>query len=602
MPTCFFGKNYSLLRIVIATFVLLLTQMCLAATLETPENFTSEILGPIVEYVDDSTGNLSLDEAKNAVWRPLDGGNFSEGFTDHQYWFRVSVVNTARELQNYVLEIRHPFLDHLDIIYEQHGDIVRTDLLGDQVPVVQRALKHSDFLSSFTLEPKEEVTIYVRVASQSTLQLPITLWERDAYTEHNHYYSVVIGILLGFLIAIATYHLALYFSTYELAYVYFGLFAVAMLVTVSCLSGIPGFLFWPNKNASTDDLLLLGLLSCSTFNCLFARKIVDTQERAPRIDRALLGCSIVDIIGILLLSVLPYTFLLKLAFVTGPFSVIIVVSAYTVVSMQRYKPAYFALASGGLAGVGICITMFDKLGIIPNHEFNGSAVYVGVLLMCLVQAFALSYRIKVSEETQKKAQHDLLVTQKTLNFELDNMVRQRTEELEYANERLLELSTKDGLTGLRNRRYFDESLDREYRSAFRNKWPIGILILDIDHFKSINDTYGHPFGDICLRDTGKIILNSVKRPNDVTARYGGEEFVILLPNTDLDGTLHIAESIRTAIKDHPFEDDTHSTHITASIGALSEIPSSGNEASAAMERVDQNLYHAKKSGRDRVCS
>lgn len=609
MPMNSFGQNQSMshfVRIiivrVIVTLFLAFSQVGLAATLETPENFTSELLGPIVEYIDDPSGQLSLEDAKQRPWKSLEGGSFSEGFTDHQYWFRIKIINTASLIQNYVLEIRHPFLDHLDVIYEKNNRIERTDRLGDQLPVNQRALKHSDFLSSFTLQQNEGVTLYIRVASESTLQLPITLWERDAYTQHNHHYSVVIGVLLGFLVAIATYHLAIYFSTFESAYIYFGMFVVGMLITVSCLSGIPGFFFWPEASSSADNALLVGLLSCSTFNCLFARKIVDSKERTPRIDRVMIGCAIVSVIGMLLMPVLPYTPLLKLAFITGPLSVVLAVSAYTMVSMQRYKPAYYALASGGVAGLGICITMFDKLGIIPSNQFNAYAVYVGVLLMSLVQAFALSYRIKVADDIQKQAQHDLLIAQQSLNFELDNMVRQRTEELEQANERLLELSTKDGLTGLHNRRYFDESLDREYRSAFRNKWPIGILILDIDHFKSINDTYGHPFGDICLRDTGNILINSVKRPHDVTARYGGEEFVVLLPNTDLEGTLHIAESIRNTIKKHVFEDDNQSVNLTVSIGALSEIPSSGSEASNAMERADQLLYHAKKSGRDRVHS
>lgn len=605
MPANSFDQHRILLHIcyiIAAVFILALSQASLAATLETPENFTSKFLGHVVEYVDDPSGQLTLDGAKQASWQSIKGDSFSEGFTNHQYWFRVTISNTAPSLQNYVLEIRHPFLDHLDIIYVQHNVVVRTDLLGDQLPVSQRPLKHSDFLSSFTLKQHEAVTIYVRVASESTLQLPITLWERDSYTEHNHRYSVMTGILLGFLAAIATYYLCIYLSTFETAYVYFALFVTGMLITVSCLSGIPGFFYWPEEKSAADNLLLIGLLSCSTFNCLFARKVVDTHERTPRIDIALIGCTVAGIIGVILLPVLPYPLILKLAFVTGPLSVILVVLAYGLVSMQRYKPAYYALASGALVGAGICITMFDKLGIIPSNQFNSYAVYIGVMLMSLVQAFALSYRIKAAENIQKQTQHDLLITQQNLNFELDNMVRQRTEELEQANERLKELSIKDGLTGLYNRRYFDECFNREYRSAFRNKWPIGVLILDIDHFKSINDTYGHPFGDICLKDVGAILRRSVKRPSDVTARYGGEEFVVLLPNTDLEGVVYIAENIRNAIKNHVFKDHNNSINLTVSIGALSEIPTSASTASLAMERVDQLLYQAKNNGRDCVQS
>lgn len=573
-----------------------------AEGLEVDQHFTSKDLGPLMEYVEDPDHSYDLDQIKGAQWQKVGSRGFNKGFSDSQYWFRIKIANKGNTLKNYVLENRHPFLDTMDIIYERNGTTLWKDILGDQLPVNKRRLKHSDFLSSFSLNANETVDIYVRIASESTVQLPLTLWEEDHYKEHNHKNSLLIGLLLGFLIAIAAYHVSIYFSISEPVYVYYGLFIIGTIVSFACFNGIPGLVFWPNANAAADNVLLVGLLVSATFNCLFARNVVDTPERTPRINIMLNVCIATSIVGFVLLPILPYAMILKLSCFALALSVFLVVPAFIIASLQKYQPAYYALIGSVMAGVGICISMFDKLGLLPSNSFNSYAVYIGLTLMTLVQAFALSYRIKVANDMQEKAQQELITTQQALNTELDTMVRQRTEELEAANERLVELSTVDGLTGLRNRRYFDEGLEREYRNAFRNKLSIGILIMDIDHFKSVNDTYGHPFGDLCLKEMSEIARTSVRRPHDIVARYGGEEFVVLLPNTDLAGTLHIASVIRDRVKAHSFEDESHSIQLTISIGAFSEIPVSPEAFAMMVESADQLLYRAKKNGRDRICS
>lgn len=573
-----------------------------SSTLDTYEDFKMKDLGHIIEYLEDPDRKLSLAQTKQSTWQTLEEGSFSKGFSDSQYWFHFDVINRSNSHKHYVIEIRHPFLDTLDIHYEQNGKIILTDHLGDKLANNRRRLKHSDFLSSFSLQANQKISVYIRIASKSTLQLPIKLWEKDAYKEQNHSNSIFVGVLLGIMFSIAAYHLLIYFSILEPVYLYYGFFMLGTAVTFACLNGLPGFFLWPEQAAESDNILLIGLLTCSTFNCFFARGVVDTPVRTPRMNLLINICAATGIIGIICIPVLPYAFLLKLSFFTGILAIILVVIIFIITSLQSYKPAYYALAGSLFAGLGTCVTMLDKMGVIPSSSFNGQAVYIGFTLMTLVQAFALSYRIKVANDSHKKAQEDLLIAQRTLNSELDSMVRQRTEELEQANERLVELSTVDSLTGIRNRRFFDEALEREYANAFRNKQPLGLLVLDIDHFKSVNDNYGHAFGDICLTDMGGILQSSVRRPPDIVARYGGEEFVVVLPNTDLEGTIHVASVIRDKIKAHIFKDEQQTLNLTVSIGALSQVPESANEGLNMFEQTDQLLYKAKKNGRDRICS
>lgn len=580
----------------------LMSDFVMASTVVTDENFSVKDLGSVLEYLEDTDRALNLEGAKALKWAPIEGGNFSKGFSRSQYWFRFQVINKTPLLRNYVIEIRHPFLDTLDIIYEKNNATLWVDKLGDQLPNNARRIKHSDFLSGFSLNANESINIYIRIASKSTMQLPTKLWEESHYKEHNHRSSIFIGVLLGIVLAIAVYHLLIYFSILEPVYLYYGFFMTGIVITFACLNGLPGFFLWPEYRSETDSMLLVGLFICSTFNCLFARGVVDTPTRTPRMNWLINLCAITGVFGMISLPILPYALLLKLAFFTGILAIILVVTIFIITSLQRYRPAYYALIGSIIAGLGTCITMFDKMGLIPGNAFNSSAVYIGFILMTLIQAFALSYRIKVANDLHKKSQKKLLIAQKKLNSELDILVRKRTEELEQANERLLTLSTTDSLTKLRNRRFFDESLECEYRNAFRNKLPIGVLILDIDHFKSVNDTYGHLFGDLCLKEMGEIVQNSIHRATDIAARYGGEEFIVLLPNTNLKGTLCVANNIRNKVKAHLFKDEKTTLNLTVSIGAIAEIPSLLEAATPMIERADKLLYQAKENGRDQIYS
>ena len=126
------------------------------------------------------------------------------------------------------------------------------------------------------------------------------------------------------------------------------------------------------------------------------------------------------------------------------------------------------------------------------------------------------------------------------------------------------------------------------------------MLLDIDHFKQLNDQYGHPFGDLCLTQAAQLIANTIRRPPDSAARYGGEEFAVLLPNTDKEGALHVADKIRESIGQHQVSDGQQQAVMTVSIGVASFIPSQNNTTEALLKAADDLLYRAKHNGRNRV--
>jgi diguanylate cyclase (GGDEF)-like protein len=178
--------------------------------------------------------------------------------------------------------------------------------------------------------------------------------------------------------------------------------------------------------------------------------------------------------------------------------------------------------------------------------------------------------------------------------------------LKKSYEEIKALSVKDPLTKVYNRGYLDEKLVHEVKRTFRFGRPLSLIMLDIDHFKIINDTFGHATGDQVLVACASLMSISVRKEIDWVARYGGEEFVIVLPETPLSGVLIAAERFRTTLASQVIDADGSELRVTASFGVTSFTPSSQKEdlimAATLLERADQCLYRAKKEGRNRVVS
>jgi len=184
--------------------------------------------------------------------------------------------------------------------------------------------------------------------------------------------------------------------------------------------------------------------------------------------------------------------------------------------------------------------------------------------------------------------------------ELTRALKEMMRCLSIAYDELRDMSRYDALTGVRNRGYFNERFDAEWRRAHRAKDVIGLLMVDIDHFKNVNDRYGHLCGDVCLQHVANTIKQALRRSGDEIFRYGGEEFVILLASTDLDGTVHIAEFVRHQVEVLEFFFEGKKIPITVSSGAAATIPDSIGGMQTLVENADRALYEAKHGGRNKV--
>lgn len=196
------------------------------------------------------------------------------------------------------------------------------------------------------------------------------------------------------------------------------------------------------------------------------------------------------------------------------------------------------------------------------------------------------------------------------NTRLEDRVAERTQALAQANEALLQANTQlevisrtDGLLGIANRQCFNERLDQEWLRAKREKTPLALLMLDVDHFKRYNDSYGHQAGDHCLQVVAQAVCLGLRRPADLAARYGGEEMAVILPNTEIEGARNVAANIAAQLAKSaiPHRASPVAARVTLSIGAAAMVPAQGNDADQLIAAADRALYAAKEQGRNRVC-
>lgn len=164
--------------------------------------------------------------------------------------------------------------------------------------------------------------------------------------------------------------------------------------------------------------------------------------------------------------------------------------------------------------------------------------------------------------------------------------------------RMQEMATTDGLTGLANHRYFQEALTKELERAQRSKQQVALILMDVDHFKSVNDNFGHPVGDVVLKKVAEILKNTLQRTIDLPARYGGEEFVTLLPDTDAKGARRVADKIRAALAKERFDGGDRKFQVTLSAG-IAVYPGDGDHKQTIIDHADKALYHSKETGRNR---
>lgn len=258
----------------------------------------------------------------------------------------------------------------------------------------------------------------------------------------------------------------------------------------------------------------------------------------------------------------------------------------------------------------------DGMTLVRFYRANAATEMVPVIVLSSREdprdkslafgAGASDYLVKLPDKIELVARIRAHTKSYLAQLERDEAYRQLRnlqKKLEDSNAELQRLSSLDGLTGIANRRRFDEFVQTEWMRAARKRSTLSLILVDIDYFKPYNDSYGHQAGDECLKGVVSCLSKHFKRPSDLLARYGGEEFVVVLPDTDLPGAYKLAQELNKSVDEQhmPHEYSKISDHVTISLGVACCEPGSDNASLPGLiEAADEALYEAKGEGRNRA--
>lgn len=574
-----------------------------ALTVDITPEFRSQSLGTGLNYAKEQAREQAEAQGKELTpeqavaglaWNTANTPQLNLGFHETPYWIMFRVNNPTNVSQDMIIEVDNIYIDRIEFnVLNNQDKVINKTLAGDRTPVSQWTLPHAHFLHQISVPSQSTVTVLIKVHSSSAISLPMTLWNTRAFIEHDFQRTTSLGIFFGILLMLSAYHAIISALTRDLSSLYYAIYIFSILSIFLLREGVVSLLVWPESGLGTESANIFAISMAGSSISLFTSRILQLKHASPTLNRLFYLSAVLCVLPCFFVFLIDYGLLIRISLILS----LALTGLYVVALLKRIKDKYPAARHLAVASVfavlGITIAIFTVLGKLPVNPLNQLIIYGCITTMAFFFALSISYRINLDRSLREEAQ-------KKLTHRLDELVREQTDELEKANSRLKVISITDGLTGLYNRRHFDQVLATEYNRAYREHTPVAILIFDIDHFKAINDGFGHGFGDLCLRESGQIIKSITRRPTDIAARYGGEEFAILLPDTDLQGANHAAERLLQAFRKSAVAEGETGTNLTVSIGVACEIPEEKDQHIAFLKRADQWLYKAKHNGRDRA--
>lgn len=560
---------------------------------------------PEVSYFLDEQGSYSLEDVATRSFEKVREYPPQFGYTDAAVWLYFRYSNPGDVVW---LSINYPMLDDVQVfILDEHQNLLSAYPLGDRLSFVERVLLRPEFTVPLPSSVSSG-SVYLRVQSGSSLEVPMTISEDAVLRQTMENSAWIQGLFFGAVVMLGLYHALIFLSSGDRSYLYFSGLSLAMALIQATLWGRSYQFLWPESPVWNNIAVSTLINTSNVFGALYISKVVKICESHRWIYLAAMALAATSTVMVVLSLNMPYA---EVIYPTLHLSMMtfLVCATMVVVRMRRgYPPAFAVFVAGLMYTLGSASYILGKLGVFNNSLLLDNALALGQLLQVLLFAFALSVRMAMEKELRERAQRDtahaqalLLETEREQNMRLDQEVKARTQELREANARLEKISTTDSLTGLYNRRHFDEVLEREYDRGAREGKSLSLIMLDLDYFKNLNDSQGHAFGDEALRQTALRIQDVLNRPADMAFRYGGEEFVILLPDTEASAAHILARQIWTAMRSEPIVMKDQTVRLTISIGIAATMPDKDNSYYTLLKRADEKLYEAKNEGRDRIC-
>lgn len=530
-----------------------------------------EPIGKHVYFLQEDVSPLNLDEAIKAYagekFTASQHAFLNFGIGTRPVWLRFEVDNRDKTPMPRRLSIETSWLDMLDVYFLHDGKVLEEHHVGDRRRFSERPVESRFFVFEHLFRPGK-TTVFIRTETPDPMVLPIYLSSTEQAHSRQTLASYSYGFVYGVIFALLAYNLMLFFSLKSRRYLYYSIYLASFLIMNIAYTGHGYRWLWPDmpRWQLWSNPVLMMVFSIS--GLVFATRFLNTETAFPRLHRVVVfGCvgfGAFEIFAVITGS--HVSALLLSFFFIFLFSGSMVLLGAISVAQGDKSARYFLLASITHVSTST-VTAMAVWGLIPYSMIAYRAVEIGMMVDAILLAMALAHQFNIVQQEKIQAE---------------------------------KLAKVDPLTGMNNRRGFYELVTPVWSTGVRKKHDMSMIMLDIDRFKLINDTYGHAQGDDVLRHVAKDLMEGARK-GDIAARWGGEEFILFMPETSLDEAIAIAERFRHRISSIPLDMEGEMISLTASFG-VAHAENVSATIDDLVSAADKQLYMAKKQGRDRVCS
>jgi diguanylate cyclase (GGDEF)-like protein len=586
--------------LLVLLFSLLSTNFCFAeSTINLKQVMEGESTALSIYYLEDPEKTYNIDQLQSAAllskFQPLPNGKSGFGISSSDYWLKIIVRNTNDTELLWLLESVHEQWDHVNLYI--NGE--KMFYGGDHIPFTQRAFASEKNVFEITTAAKTEQQLLIHFSYEQPglAETEIRLWTVKEYSQYyaNRYF--ILGAMFGLGIILFFYNLFIGYSTRFGAFFWYSAYLISALFAFLTHTGLGYRYLWSNSNWFSDFSPVFFTALVMTMATQFTRSFLNTATESITIDRLLQLIFVVAGLSIFfsLIGYRDYAIILilvsMLASLFFPF-----IGWFIYLKGKSY--ARFYILGWAIWSLGIAIAALQKIGLIQVTLYSGLSTGLCFFIEAALLSFALADRF--NQLTKEKEKIELIHIEHLEKNQqlLEELVTARTKELEQARDHAELLARTDPLTNMLNRRAFFECGSVEIKRSLRYKSSLAVMMIDLDHFKSVNDNYGHAVGDKTLLSVANT-LKSMIRNVDIIGRIGGEEFALIVPHADLELATELAQRLRLGIEKVEIVIDDKPIKITACFGVTS-INVKKESLNEALKRADKALYMAKENGRNRV--
>jgi diguanylate cyclase (GGDEF)-like protein len=608
-------------------WLFLIISIFCAAAIFTATNFLSPMRPSFtmvkdIEHVVDTKKQYSISNIlsiSDNVWQQHNQNLTSLGMSNELHWFRFT-LNNLDPSHTWLLEIDYALLDSVNLWFVQDNKVRAEYMVGDTLVFAQRAVDHEKFIFPVPTNT-QPVEVYISAYSKGMMRLPLNIWQQENYLGFASKNGLIMGGFFGLMLAMGLSNLFFFITTRSPTFLVYSGYVIFLALTLSALQGIGYRYIWPNSPWLQQHAVGIFANLTVCLSIIFCDLLLNVKAYNARLSKLLKMTAFAFLLGLVISLFIPLQVFIKvfLLMLCASGVLILAVAIWLWVKGLAFA-GYYTLAWAILIVSGFVVCL-DALNIIkfnlPSYYLLMIGAGIETVFLALILAISHNQQRQTLLDTQaellnqeRQAQHaqkDMLALQENATEDLEYKVQERTLELEIAlrelsetNRELQEKNTLDALTGIRNRSYFDKKYQAEVRRSRREQTQLSVVMMDIDHFKNVNDQFGHLVGDECIKSVAHTLEKALKRPSDDVCRYGGEEFALILPSTDLEGALTLVEQLRVEIEKTTIQAEDVSVNITISAGIATAIADLNQPEDIILALADKQLYAAKSAGRNNV--